>query len=114
MSLDSSAPDYFPFSLGFVTGFGVERQQSCYTDQKGPEIYSKCANGAKSQLCDETYGCETIDLSHKSPDGDSCVNSPEHPPPIFLDPVCEEFNKQYKNMVFIFILCTNSSESILV
>ena len=37
---------FIPLFSGFVTGFGLETQDTCRTNGRGPEIYTTCAPGS--------------------------------------------------------------------
>ena len=83
--------DHFIFLQGFVTGLGLERQDTCRTNGKGPEIYSTCAFGSIYKEKKRRTNEETTKIDrHKNRNNQwICLSGS---PKISLDPQCKAFN----------------------
>ena len=86
-------------SSGFVTGFGLETQDTCRTNGKGPEIYSTCASGSimkhKGKIEKIKHYNETITGKKEWVPGlYGCISGNA---PTKLDAPCYGYNYQNKN-----------------
>ena len=89
---------HLKFVPGFVTGYGLESQNTCRTNGKGPKIYSTCAPGS---IFSEKGKNETERHYKEDSDGrkvwePGCITSTT---PSKLDSPCVGFNHHYKKQV---------------
>jgi len=77
--------------ISFVTGLGLERQDTCRTNGKGPEIYSTCAFGSIYKERERKTNEEITKIDrHKNRNNQwICLSGS---PRISLDPQCKAFN----------------------
>ena len=85
--------------IGFVTGWGQVRQDTCRTNGKGPEIYTKCAAGSIFEYKGKTKKEVHLTVSNGRNDW-NCIGGATVAK---LDPPCYGFNSnsKHKEMVSI-------------
>ena len=87
---------------GFVTGLGLERQDTCRTNGKGPEIYSTCAFGSIYTEKDRKTKEEITKIErHKNRNNQWICLSGN--PRISLDPQCKAFNYLHNKEVYLLL-----------